>query len=169
MPWKCIFKDPMNEKRKEHRLRAALAVTLTDAKGMRTSGVTSNISRLGAFVEARAALAVGSAVTVVLGIPSFPGQASALTVTARATVFRLAARKQQSGFGLGIFFTGFAAVQDQQRLSAYIDYLVSQEELGVKQEIARRKAREPEMLGLLQDISRRLDEISAQISELKKR
>ncbi len=165
----------MNEKRKEHRLKAVLAVKLTDEKGREVAAQTTNISRLGAYIEAACQVKVGTAVHVAVAIPGYGDVSGSDEVRAEATVFRCTPlRSQPPVFGLGLFFTAFTSPQDRQRLSAYLDYLFSQEEIGVKEELKRRKSKEPQdfskqCLDLLQDISRRLDDLSVQIKNIKKK
>jgi hypothetical protein len=165
----------MDEKRKEHRLKAVLAVRLTDEKGREVAAQTTNISRLGAYIEAGCQVPVGKTISLVLIIPGYESVSGSAEVKAEATVFRSTSlRSQPPVFGLGLFFTSFGSTQDRQRLSGYVEYLYSREELGIKDELKRRKSKDTQdvaqqCLDLLHGISRRLDDLSDQIKSLKKK
>lgn len=168
------------EKRKEHRIRVALPIRIGFGED-RYTGQTDNISRLGAYAELERELAVGSEIEITLEIPRYTKDPSLIqAVRCKGNVFRSALIRQEGAsrhYGAGIFFTGFESEADRERLSRYIDFLISQEEESVNeglkawrekrqthrkkepQEIEERADGKDETLALLREILERLEEI----------
>jgi hypothetical protein len=91
-------------------------------------------------------------------------------------------------YGMGIFFTDFTDPEDKQKVSSFVDHLIAREEQEVKEGLKRRKEKgaayldakqkkglaarqdefQKEALGLLQQISSRLDAIERQLKSGKK-
>lgn len=171
------------EKRKERRVRAELAIKITAKNRPPISGKTDNISRLGTYVEAESSASLGQEVEIVLEIPAY-NQDSSLSgkVQCQGNIFRSGlAREGSSGkyYGMGIFFTDFVTPADRDRLSRYIDFLILEEEKGLKhglkrwsdkRQIARKKRQasksqvknnqNPQIIRLLNQILNRLEELS---------
>ena len=182
----------MSEKRKEHRLRANMPITIVWGKEKALRGRTENISRLGSFVELDKQIPAGQIVGIILELPAYTQDIS-LTgrVTCSGTVFRSIPLREIDGvpvYGLGIFFTDFANSSDKDKISAYVDHLLAAEEQGIKDGLKRRKEKasahlgaaekknliarqdefQKEALGLLQQISSRLDAIERKLNSKKK-
>jgi hypothetical protein len=182
----------MNEKRKEHRLRANLAIKLTWGKEKELLARTENISRLGTYVVLSKEIPAGQAVGITLELPAYTQDPSFIgDVTCTGTVFRASPVRQIEGeqwYGMGIFFTDFEGPADKQKVSAFVDHLIAREEQDVKEGLKRRKEKgaayldarhkkdidagqdefQKETLGLLQQISSRLDAIERQLKPPKK-
>jgi len=129
------------EKRKERRVRAALAIKIIAKNRLPISGKTDNLSRLGAYVEAEASVHLGQDVEIVLEIPAY-NQGSSLSgkVQCKGNIFRSDPAKEGSSgkyYGMGIFFTDFNTPLDREKLSGYIDFLILEEEKGLKQGLKR--------------------------------
>jgi len=177
----------MSEKRKEHRLRANIPITIAWGKEKGLSGRTSNISRLGSYVELDKQIPNGQVVGITLKLPAYTQDISLTgTVSCSGTVFRSSPLREIDGvqfYGLGIFFTDFPSLRDKEKISAYIDYLIATEEQGIKEGLKRRKEKETvqfsvrrkenttarqaefqkEALALLQQISSRLEALASEL------
>jgi len=182
----------MNEKRKEHRLRANLAIKLAVGKDRELLARTENISRLGTYVMLSKEIPAGQAVGITLELPAYTQDPSLIgDVSCTGTVFRASPVREIDGkqwYGMGIFFTDFADPEDKQKVSAFVDHLIEREEQDIKEGLKRRKEKEAayldarhkkdvaagqdefqkEALGLLQQISGRLDAIERQLNSRKK-
>jgi len=123
------------EKRKERRIKISLPLKII-YEGKELSGFTGNISRLGAYAQMDRDLPIGANIDVVLEIPAYTKDSSfAGKISCKGNIFRVNFIKEVKGkkyFGLGIFFTGFPQQKDKERLSKYIDYLITEEEKGIK-------------------------------------
>jgi hypothetical protein len=123
------------EKRKERRIKITLPIRII-YQGAESSGLTGNISRLGAYAEVDRELPIGADVEAVLEIPVYTKDSSLTGKTkCKGNIFRSNFIREARGkkyWGSGIFFTGFAEVKDKERLSRYIDYLIAQEERDIK-------------------------------------
>jgi hypothetical protein len=182
----------MSEKRKEHRLKANMPIQVSCGQGKALRGRTENISRLGTYVELPQEIAAGQTVDLVLELPAYTRDVS-LTgeVRCEGTVFRSSPVRVIDGrqwYGLGIFFTDFASLRDKENISAYVDHLIGAEEQEIKEGLKRRKEKESahagaagkkeaasrqdefqkEALGLLQQISSRLEALARELRASKK-
>jgi hypothetical protein len=182
----------MNEKRKEHRLRANLAIKLGWGLEKELLARTENISRLGTYVELPKEIPAGQTVGITLELPAYTQDPSLIgDVSCKGTVFRASPVREIEGqrwYGMGIFFTDFDDAADKQKVSAFVDHLIAREEQEVKEGLRRRKEKgaayldakqkkgmdarqdefQKEALGLLQQISSRLDAIERQLNSRKK-
>jgi len=123
------------EKRKERRIKISLPLKII-YQGKELSGFTGNISRLGAYAQMERDLPIGTDIDAVLEIPAYAKDPS-LTgkISCKGNIFRanfIEEAKGKKNFGLGIFFTGFPEQKDKEKLSRYIDYLIAEEEEGIK-------------------------------------
>jgi hypothetical protein len=182
----------MNEKRKEHRLKANIPVKLSFGNNDELVARTENISRLGTYVELPREVPAGKNIVITLELPAYTQDASLIgDVSCSGTVFRSNRVRLIDGserWGTGIFFTDFQSLSDRQKVSFYVDHLIAKEEEEIKEGLKRRKAKETahlsarqiegagrkqeafqkEALGLLHDISSRLDAIERKLKVLKK-
>lgn len=161
------------EKRKERRIKVSLPMKIV----FRDNEIicnTGNLSRLGAYAEIDREIPPGAGLEIALTIPPYSGDPS-LSGEARCkgNVFRCGPVREENSkkyYGAGIFFTGFSAPEDRDKLSRYIDYLILREEKGLKEGVMqwrkkRRKAgskkrADTEILNLLKRVMERLDDIS---------
>ena len=182
----------MSEKRKEHRLKANIPIRISGGSGRELRGRTGNISRLGTYVESPEDLPAGQTVDMVLEIPAYTRDTS-LTgeVRCEGTVFRSSPVRSAAGgqsYGLGIFFTDFAGLRDKEKVSLFVDHLIVMEEKEIKEGLKHRKEKElahreaadkksllarqdefqKEALGLLQQISSRLEALVHELRAGKK-
>jgi len=182
----------MSEKRKEHRLRANIPVILSWGKEKGLQGRTENISRLGAFVELNKQVPAGATVGITLAIPAYTQDISlAGNASCSGTVFRSSPLGEIDGaplYGVGVFFTDFAGPRDKDKISAFVDHLIREEERGIREGLRRRKEKETvhlaarrkesaaarqedfqkEALTLLKEIARRLDDLGRTFNARKK-
>jgi hypothetical protein len=182
----------MNEKRKEHRLRATMPIKIIDDSGQAVLGRTENISRLGTYVESPKEIPSGQTVDIVLELPAYTQDTSLIgEVRCEGTVFRSSLIRESEGrklFGLGIFFTDFAGSSDKDKVSSYVDHLIVTEEQEIKEGLKRRKERravqhdvrqtegliarqeefQKEALELLKQIASRLEKLTATLNARKK-
>jgi hypothetical protein len=172
----------LQEKRKEHRLRASLAISIIHGHE-EVIGQTSNISRLGTYVEIDKRIPAGAVVELTLDLPVYSRNISQSgQIRCKGTVFRSNLTRESAGakfYGIGIFFTEFASKSDAEKLSQYVDFLILSEEQEVREGLKRRREKEEEQklirqseevlahqekfvkesLGLLRQISSRLEDI----------
>jgi hypothetical protein len=182
----------MNDKRKEHRLKATIPIKLVTSRRRELIGQTGNISRLGAYVELEKEVPVGEDVDVTLEIPAYQDDVSlAGEVRCTGNIFRCSIVHESSAarfYGTGIFFTGFASPRDREKLSAYVDFLIAREEQEIKEGVRRRKDKETsekkirqsadeqahqaafqkQTLALLKDISSRLEKLERMFKSEKR-
>lgn len=128
------------EKRREKRIRVKLPIRIS-YQGKELSGETENISRLGAYVEIDKDIPFGAELGIALKVPAY-GEGFSLgeEISCKGSVFRSSPAREENSikyYGLGIFFTDFPQQTDREKLSSYIDFLVSQEEQEVKEEVRR--------------------------------
>lgn len=165
------------EKRKEHRIKARLPIKIS-FPGQEIKGRTSNLSRLGAYVEINKEVPPGTALDITLTIPNYARDLSLSgEVKCTGSVFRCGLESEENSrkyYGIGIFFTGFVSTEDRDKLSRYIDFLILEEEKGIKKgvrEWEQKRARagqdkyDAEILKLLRETHRKLDEIKALIKK----
>ena len=169
-----------------------MPVTLVWGKEKGLIGRTDNISRLGAFVELNKQIPAGEAVGLTLELPAYTQDISVTGgVSCSGTVFRSSPLRERDGvqlYGLGIFFTDFASSRDKEKVSAFVDHLILTEEQDIKEGLKRRKEKElahqeaadkkssiarqdefqKEALGLLRQISTRLEALAHEFRSRKK-
>lgn len=174
------------EKRKERRLKVNLPIKISFPNNPEISSRTENISRLGAYIHTEKKIPVGKDVEVVLEIPSYKDKSpSGVEIKCKANVFRCTPLEEiPSGqyYGIGIFFTEFPKDADKDRLSKYVDYLISQEDEAVKKGMKRwqdkraalkakkhteRGSEIKEALHILKQILSRLEEIKNSVESQK--
>lgn len=130
------------EKRKERRIRVSLPVKIFYQK-LEVAGQTENISRLGAYVETNKEMPMGAELEMLLKIPARTKEDSlAKDIRCRGSVFRSGLIREENAkkyYGLGIFFTDFPQQTDKGKLSEYIDFLILQENKGIKDGLKRWK------------------------------
>ncbi|MEI6631685.1 MAG: PilZ domain-containing protein [bacterium] len=167
------------EKRKEKRIRVKLPIKISYGD-IKITGETENISRLGGYVEITKEIPLGAELEIELGIPAY-GKDSSLAggIRCKGSVFRSSLTKEENTvkyYGLGIFFTDFSQQADRNKLSSYIDFLLLQEEQGVKEGLNRWRQKRSvvkksqsveqgntgECLALLKQILSRLEELYRQ-------
>ena len=176
----------MNEKRKEHRFKAALPVRIIYS-GQEIISSTDNLSRLGTYAEVNREIPTGENLEVTLVLPAYTRDLS-LTgeIKCKGNVFRsVLLRSSPAGryYGVGIFFTVFNEPKHREKLSRYIDYLTEKEEVEIKEGLKKRREKEEtgkmvkhseefyaqeegfrkESLGLLHKISSQLEEMSRRL------
>jgi len=182
---------PAMEQRKEHRIKVAVTVKIL-YQGAEFSGLTGNISRLGAYIETEKNLPLGSEVDLILKVPAYADNASGGSeVRCKGGIFRSNLVREENGikyYGLGVFFGSFKQEADRQRLSNYVAYLISREAKEIKQgaqewrqkrkmrkiEKSSLENREPELTetnvaALLKKILERLEEIRILLKRPAKR
>jgi hypothetical protein len=124
------------EKRKERRVKTSMPIKII-CRSNESSGFTGNISRLGAYAEMDQEFPIGADVHVVLEIPADIKDASWRgNVKCQGNIFRANFVREVNNkkyYSLGIFFTGFAEQGDKERLSRYLDYLITREEKEIEQ------------------------------------
>lgn len=137
------------EKRKEHRIKASLPIKISCPGGVAVCAETGNISFLGAYVETNKEIPLGADADIILQVPQYskdPGFSG--EVRAKGNIFRCNSVKreaeEQNLFGIGIFFTGFAQKSDREKLSRYINFLVSQEEKNLREGVKALKKKKKE-------------------------
>jgi hypothetical protein len=166
----------MNEKRREHRLKANLPIKIISSSNAEVLGSIENISRLGTYLEVDRQIPAGENVDVTLELPAYSQDLSlAGEVRCKGSVFRCSLIRESESrkfYGIGIFFTSFNENQDKERLSKYIDFLTLREEHEIKEFLKRRREKEvvvkttkqseefqKESLDLLKQIQAKLEEI----------
>jgi len=136
----------MNEKRREHRLKASLPIKISSGNETEILGSTENISRLGTYLEIDRELPAGENVDITLELPVYSQDLSlAGELRCKGAVFRCnLVREFESTkfYGIGIFFTGFSEEKDRERLSQYIDFLSLKEGQEIKDGLKRRREKD---------------------------
>ncbi len=134
------------EKRKERRIKASLPIKIIYGN-LKINSKTQNISRLGAYVETGEDVSIGSDVNIILDIPAYKEDLSLSgKVRCKASIFRSYLVREvdfKKYYGIGIFFTDFHKPADKNKLSSYLDFLILQEEKGIREDLKRwRKKRD---------------------------
>jgi hypothetical protein len=126
----------MLEKRKERRIRISLPIKIVYKERIEILSKTENISRLGAYLEIDREISAGSQLEVTIVLPAYTADSSLCgQVICRASVFRSSPVRESDEkkiYGIGIFFTEFSQEAHREKLSRYIDHLISQEEREIK-------------------------------------
>jgi hypothetical protein len=129
------------EKRKERRIKVSLPIKIIYKNNIKILGNTENISRLGAYVEVDKEIPAGMDVDINLEIPAYTEDLSLTgAVRCKGNIFRCNLTKESEPkkyYGIGVFFTNFLKQIDRDKLSRYIDFLILQEEKGVREGIRR--------------------------------
>ncbi|MBN1913772.1 MAG: PilZ domain-containing protein [Candidatus Omnitrophica bacterium] len=170
------------EQRKERRIRVDLPVKIV-YKDNQISGNMQNISRLGAYVELEREIPPTSEIEVSFDIPGYTKNANLIgKVGCQASVFRsnlISEAGQKKSYGVGIFFSNFSDELNRDKLSAFIDFLILQEKDEIKSGLKRwrekriiskksrmskkaellKKESQAQVIGLLEKILERLDQI----------
>lgn len=125
------------EKRKERRIKVGLPIKIICPGRPEISATTGNISFLGAYVETDKEVSLGADAGIILQIPEYSKDPSSSgEVRAKGNIFRCNPVRRESEvqglFGVGIFFTGFTHKSDRDKLSRYINFLVSEEEKNLR-------------------------------------
>ncbi len=167
------------EKRKEHRLKVRIPITVRVGPKTDIDSKTVNLSRLGTYIEIPHDIPAGKSVSVIMALPAYCADVSLCgEVKCRGTVFRNTVVREDEGqpvYGLGIFFTDYGTFQDKEKLSRYVEFLVDKEEQDIRDGVRRRKEKDEhdksgrhvdekddfqkEVLSVLADMSRRIEEI----------
>lgn len=172
------------EKRKERRIRVNLPIKIVYQRDQIVMAQTENISRLGAYVEITKKIPLGADIEITLEIPPYAKDPSLSgEVKCQGNIFRCSLTREIAAkkyYGIGIFFTRFLHGAAREKLSKYIDSLISNEDKTVKEGIKRwRKKRkvaretkrlekpslnqkeyQKQTLALLEQVLTRLEEIS---------
>jgi len=179
------------EKRKERRIKAHLSIKIV-YRDIEINSETENISRLGAYVEIDKELPLGSGVNIILEIPAYKEDLSLSgKIKCKATIFRSHLARElnyKKYYGTGIFFTDFYKPAYKNKLSDYIDFLILQEEQGIKEDLKHWKKKrtvaknmieaqkikikqddyQTESIDLLKQVLARLEEIRRLLKSQKK-
>jgi hypothetical protein len=181
----------MNERRKEHRLKANLPIKIIYDDG-EILGRTENISRLGTYFETNREIPAGKHVEIILELPAYTKDLSLSgPVRCKGSVFRCTGYESAAKkfYGIGIFFINFAEKTDREKLSLYIDFLIGSEEQEISAGLRRRRERgdigrltkeseefylkegefQKQVLGLLKEIKALMKQVQRFLQENKKK
>ncbi len=102
----------MNEKRREHRLKANLPIRIISSNNTEILCSTENISRLGTYLEIDREVPAGENVDITLELPAYTQDlALAGELRCKGSVFRCNLIREFEStkfYGIGIFFTDFS-------------------------------------------------------------
>lgn len=159
-------------------------------KNIELIGRTENISRLGTYLEIDKEITPGTDIDITLEIPVYrEGLSLSGKIRCKGNIFRCNLAREVGAkkyYGIGIFFTAFLK-DDREKLSKYIDFLITNEDKTVKEGIehwkskrklakmtkqtreteAQQKEFQTEAIDLLNKILSRLEEIHRLIQSLR--
>lgn len=163
----------MNERRKEHRLKAHLPVKLIFQDRSEIECSTRNISRLGTYLEIERQIQRGERVELHILIPAFAAHQEAVSVACAGDVFR--SDPGHNGFGTGIFFTEFPNGDHQLVFSEYIDFLSQALDREIRESVRHRREKEElrdtrlGMKDFQNEVLKCLKQVSAQLASIEEK
>lgn len=135
----------IKERRRHRRIDVALAITIR-FDHQKISSLTKNISILGAYVEAKHQIPIGTVLNIEIKVPKTAkaktGQADEIKcmgITFRCQPVGVLEAKEL--YGLGIFFRSFLE-GGEKKLSKYIEHILLEEKRIGKIYIRRRKQKQ---------------------------
>ncbi len=132
------------ERRQKHRIEAALALEIFYAAS-KLEATSKNISMLGTYLENEQEIKTGTDVEIIIHIPAYGHYRKPIgAIKCHGVIFRSAPLIKPNSpaiFALGIFFISFDSKGDSDKLSDYIDYMVSKEKTFVKKRLKQLRSK----------------------------
>ena len=132
------------ERRKKKRIEAVLPLDIVYGAN-KISAQSKNISMLGTLVDNEQEIPAGTNLEITVYIPSYGHYRKPIgPVKCQGTIFHstpIIQPPNQPLFRLGIFFASFTSKEDSDKLSSYIDYVISKEKTFVKKRLKQLRAK----------------------------